>query len=206
MFPSVDWMALTPRTSLKALCLGHRVLQELLYKFSDPCSKLLKACWAFGYIILSIFRSSSIQSFGNRGGEWLSFLGNGVSGLDFTFICGWSFISSFGFWDEKMLQDLYFVSKYFIKLGIDIWHCPPPPAPKPVCGWNGKSTYWYSNIFSSLSSESTFFPLTIMFQPVSWSSSCQHLLEHKGFWNKTICQMKTTVGHFFFFYTFWIQS
>lgn len=129
MFPSVDWMALTPRTSLKALCLGHRVLQELLYKFSDPCSKLLKACWAFGYIILSIFRSSSIQSFGNRGGEWLSFLGNGVSGLDFTFICGWSFISSFGFWDEKMLQDLYFVSKYFIKLGIDIWHCPPPPPP-----------------------------------------------------------------------------
>lgn len=132
MFPSVDWMALTLTTSLKALCLGHRVLQELLCKFSDPCSKLLKACWAFGCIMLSIFGSSSIQTFGSRGGEWRSFLGNGVSGLDSTFICGWSFLH-LGF-EMRRCCRIYTlpVNKYFIKLGIDIWHWKKNPK---TCTW-----------------------------------------------------------------------
>lgn len=121
MFLSVDSMFLSLRTSQKALCPGHKELQELLYKLSDPCSKLSKACQAFGYIILSIFGSPSIQTFENSVGESLPFLGNRVSGLDFTSICGWYSFNHLSFQMRRCCRiSNLSVNKYFIKIGTDI--------------------------------------------------------------------------------------
>lgn len=171
LFISVAWKASTLRKSLKAHCLGHRVLQELQCKFFDPCSKLLRACWSFRNMtlfILFIFGSSSIQNFGNRGEEWLSFMAKGVPSLNFTFIFGWSF----GFWDEKTLQDLK--------------------------GWNGKNTHWYQQCF--LKSWFVFFLLILHFN--LWASlapanTCWNIKDSET----TICQLqnsyKTVAGLFF---------
>lgn len=154
MFPSVDLTFFTLRMSQKALCPGHRVLRELLCKLPHPCSKLSKACQASGYIVLSIFASSSIQTFGNSAGELLSFLGNRVSGMGFTSICGCYSLNHLSLKMRRCCRIYNLsVNEYFIKIGTDIWYS--KNTKNTLTYWNDKDTDWFSNIFSSLSSEST---------------------------------------------------
>lgn len=181
MFPSLDLTFLTLRTSQKALCPRHRVLQELLCKLSDPCSKLAKACQAFGYVVLSIFGSSSVQTFGNSVGELFSFLGNRVSGLHFTSICGWYSFNHLSFQMRRCCRIYNLsVSEYFIKIGTNIWYS------------NNTKTLLLVGVTKALTDLATFsqvfpqkelclFLLTLMFHLMSCCSSCQHLLEHKWF-------------------------
>lgn len=151
MFPSVDLIALTVRKPLKALCLGHRVLQKPLRKFSDPCSKLLKACWASGYIKLSIIGSSAVQAFGTEEENGFHFwLTECLAWISLLFVYGHSFLH-LGF-EMRRCCRIYTLSvnKYFVKFEIDIWHKKNKNNLKPqtnnlnpqnlVCGWNGKTT------------------------------------------------------------------
>lgn len=76
---------------------------------------------SFGYVVLSIFGSSSVQTFGNSVGELFSFLGNRVSGLHFTSICGWYSFNHLSFQMRRCCRIYNLsVSEYFIKIGTNI--------------------------------------------------------------------------------------